>query len=166
MADRLAAVRTDARPQRRSVRGPAFDVVSVANSKNWLDTVGPLVTWVDVYDDFFGHGSGVYHRSTAPTNVFRGGHFFLIVGYDDSLGAWLCKNSWGTDWGMNGFGWIGYGESRIDTYGRYGVRNVNPDPWTKRRLHNGNLYESGNGTLHRNLEVVGSNGIPGPARVA
>jgi hypothetical protein len=157
--------RTDAPPYAptpdrngRSVRGPAFDVVSVADSKNWLDTVGPLVTWVDVYDDFYGVGSGVYHRSTDPANVLRGGHLFLIVGYDDALGAWLCKNSWGTNWGMNGFGWIGYGENRIDSFGRYGVRNVNPDPWTKRRLHNGNLYESGNGALHRNLEVVGSNG--------
>jgi hypothetical protein len=59
---------------------------------------------------------------------------------------------------MNGVGWIAYGECRIDTYARYGLRNTNPDPWTKRRLHNGNLYESGNGALHRNLEVVGANG--------
>lgn len=142
----------------RSVRGPAFDLVSVADSKTWLDTVGPLVTWIDIYQDFSGIGSGVYRRSTDPTNTFRGGHFFLIVGYDDALGAWLCKNSWGTTWGMNGFGWIAYGECNIDTYSRYGVRNTNPDPWSKRRLHNGALYESGNGAMHRNLEVTGSNG--------
>lgn len=142
----------------RSVRGPAFDVVSVANSKNWLDTVGPLVTWIDVYNDFSGVSGTVYRRSTDPSNAFRGGHFMLIVGYSDSLGAWLCKNSWGTGWGVNGFGWIAYGDSRIDAFARYGVRNTNPDPWTKRRLHNGNLYESGNGALHRNLEVAGSNG--------
>ena len=144
----------------RSVRGASngFDQVSVVNSKSWVDTVGPLVTWIDVYKDFSGVGSGVYHRSTAPANSFRGGHFLLIVGYDDALGAWLCKNSWGTGWGMNGFGWIGYGECNIDSYTRIGCRNTNPDPWTKRRLHNGNLLESGNGTLHRNLEVVGSNG--------
>lgn len=142
----------------RSVRGPAFDVVSVANSKDWLDTIGPLVTWIDVYNDFSAVHGSVYHRSTDPSNAFRGGHFMLIIGYDDSLGAWLCKNSWGTGWGVDGVGWIGYGECNIDSYGRYGVRNTNPDPWTKRRLHNGNLYESGNGALHRNLEVVGSNG--------
>jgi hypothetical protein len=142
----------------RSVRGPAFDVVSVADSKNWLDTVGPLVTFLDIYNDFSGVGTGVYRRSTARTNAFRGSHFFLIVGYDDALGAWLCKNSWGPNWGANGFGWVAYGEVRIDDFARYGARNLNPDPWTKRRLHNGNLYESGNGTLHRNLEVSGSNG--------
>jgi hypothetical protein len=157
--------RTDAPPYQptpdrngRSVRGPAFDVVSVADSKAWLDTVGPLVTFIDVYTDFGGVGSGVYHRSTAPTNTLRGGHLFLIVGYDDSLSAWLCKNSWGPWWGTGGFGWIGYTECNIDNYARYGARNLNPDPWTKRRLHNGNLYESGNGGLHRNLEVVGSDG--------
>jgi hypothetical protein len=142
----------------RSVRGPAFDLVSVANSKNWLDTVGPLVTFIDVYNDFSGVHGSVYRRSTDPANALRGGHLFLIIGYDDSLGAWLCKNSWGTGWGVNGVGWIAYGQCRIDDYARYGVRNTNPDPWTKRRLHNGNLIESGNGALHRNLEVVGANG--------
>jgi hypothetical protein len=142
----------------RAVRGPAFTSVSVADSKNWLDTVGPLVTYIDVYDDFSGVGTGIYKRSTDPSNAFRGGHLFLIVGYDDALGAWLCKNSWGTWWGMNGFGWIAYGECNIDSYDRSGVQNVNPDPWTKWRLHNGDLYESGNGALHRNLEVAGSNG--------
>lgn len=142
----------------RSVRGPGFDFMSVADSKKWLDTVGPVVTWFEVYQDFFGHGSGVYRRSTAPTNTSVGGHFMLVIGYDDARSAWLVKNSWGTGWGESGFAWIGYGESGIETYGRYGVRNINPDPWTKRRLHNGNLYESGNGALHRNLEVSGSNG--------
>lgn len=142
----------------RSVRGPVFDVVSIANSKNWLDTVGPLVTWIDVYNDFSGVNGTVYRRSTSPTNALRGGHFMLIIGYSDTLGAWLCKNSWGTGWGVNGVGWIAYGQCRIDDFGRYGVRNTNPDPWTKRRMHNGNLYESGNGSMHRNLEVVGANG--------
>jgi hypothetical protein len=142
----------------RSVRGPAFTSVSVADSKNWLDTVGPLAAFLDIYNDFSGLGSGVYRRSTDPANALRGSHLLLLVGYDDSLGAWLCKNSWGTAWGANGYGWIGYGEVRIDSFARSGVRRVNPDPWTKRRLHNGNLYQSGNGALQRNLEVLGSNG--------
>src|SRR6266498_4908976 len=59
---------------------------------------------------------------------------------------------------MGGYGWIGYDEANINLYAKAGVRNVNPDPWTKRRLHNGNLYESGNGELHRNLEVAGADG--------
>jgi len=75
------------------------------------------------------------------------------------------RNRWGQKWitmtrdqNPCGIGWIAYGECRIDDFARNGVRNTNPDPWTKRRLHNGNLFESRNGALHRNLEVAGSNG--------
>ena len=141
----------------RSVRAPAFQYIgSIEDQKIWIDSVGPLVTWLNVYQDFSGAGSGVYRRSTSPTNLARGGHFMLVVGYDDALGAWLCKNSWGTGFGANGYVWLAYGDSNVDDYAKCGLRGINPDPWTKRRLHNGNLYESGNGALHRNLEVVGS----------
>ncbi len=143
----------------RSVRGPAFTWVgSVAEQKKWLDTVGPIIAWFEVYNDLFAHGSGVYTHVNSPTNTIAGSHLALIVGYDDNQNAWLVKNSWGTTWGVNGYGWIAYGESNIDTYAKAGLTGTNPDPWTKRRLHNGNLYESGNGALHRNLEVAGAGG--------
>lgn len=37
-----------------------------------------------------------------------GGHAMLIVGYDDNRQAFLCRNSWGTKWGMAGYVWIPY----------------------------------------------------------
>ena len=44
-------------------------------------------------------------------------HAVLIVGWDDTAcegeGAWICKNSWGTDWGIDGFFYIKYGYCRI-----------------------------------------------------
>jgi Papain family cysteine protease len=82
----------------------------------------------------------------------------LVVGYDDGQNAWICKNSWGSSWGAGGYVLVGYGEAQIDTYAKAGLAGLNPDPWTKRRMHNGNLYESGNGALHRNLEVLGATG--------
>jgi hypothetical protein len=143
----------------RSVRGLAFEWPgSVQDCKNWIDTVGPVIAWLEIWSDFDGYTSGVYRKSTAPTNALRGTHFVLVVGYDDAQQAWLIKNSWGAGWGMGGYGWVGYGEANIDLYAKAAVRNVNPDPWTKRRLHNGNLYESGNGALHRNFEVAGAAG--------
>ncbi|WKZ16788.1 MAG: C1 family peptidase [Candidatus Jettenia caeni] len=143
----------------RTVRGPAFQWTgTVQQAKDWIDTVGPLITWLEVWNDFFGYSTGVYRRSTDPSNTQAGSHFMLVIGYSDALQAWLCKNSWGQGWGMNGYCWIAYGDSGIDSYAKAGVRNVNSDPWSKRRLHNGNLYESGNGSLNRNLEVMGANG--------
>lgn len=37
-----------------------------------------------------------------------GGHAALIVGYDDAKKAFLVRNSWGADWGMNGYWWMSY----------------------------------------------------------
>jgi hypothetical protein len=143
----------------RSVRGgDRIDLGVVADQKVWLDIVGPLTCWFEVYEDFQGYGSGVYSRLQHSQNNDRGSHVMLIVGYDDTLGAWLVKNSWGTNWGMGGYAWIDYGQTVIDEWAKVGVRNMNPDPWTKRRIHSGNMIESGNGSRHRNFEMVATIG--------
>jgi len=44
----------------------------------------------------------------------EGGHAVVAVGYDDNKkigktrGALLIRNSWGTDWGDHGYGWLPY----------------------------------------------------------
>ncbi|MDH3733943.1 MAG: C1 family peptidase [Gemmatimonadota bacterium] len=61
-----------------------------------------------------------------------GGHAVVTVGYDDerimtslngtaSTGAFLVQNSWGTEWGEDGFGWIAY---------EYVTRDRTRDFWT------------------------------------
>ena len=37
-----------------------------------------------------------------------GGHAMLIVGYDDAEGTWLIRNSWGTQWGEQGYARVPY----------------------------------------------------------
>ena len=39
-----------------------------------------------------------------------GGHAMCVVGYDDKKygGSFLIMNSWGPEWGNNGFGWVRY----------------------------------------------------------
>lgn len=37
-------------------------------------------------------------------------HAVVMMGYQSGKG-WLIKNSWGTDWGENGYGWIGKGNT-------------------------------------------------------
>lgn len=58
-----------------------------------------------------------------------GGHAMCVVGYDDRLegGAFQIMNSWGPEWGENGFGWVRYGDFKEFVREAYGV-----DPMPKR----------------------------------
>lgn len=47
-----------------------------------------------------------------------GGHAMLIVGYNRTTNYFIVKNSWGTDWGHDGYARISY--EYIQTYGKYG----------------------------------------------
>lgn len=84
----------------------------VADMKRRLAEDGPLQTRFDVYDDFNKYKKGVYRKSSKAK--YSGGHSVLCIGYDDSQQAWICKNSWGKDWGQKGYFMIGYGECGID----------------------------------------------------
>ncbi len=128
------------------------------NMKQWIDANGPISACFQCYPEFDGacQDNSVYIYSN-PNNDPPDGHCIVIAGYDDTKKAWLVRNSWGTGWGTGGYGWFGYGQGEhgLEYYTSYGVLGsaTNPDPWSKRRLHSGGLYESGDGTNHRNFEV-------------
>jgi len=84
---------------------------SLSVMKTAIAQSGPLITVFMVFDDFYSYTSGVYTRTS---DTAEGGHCICVIGYDDSQEAWLCKNSWGTGWGEEGFFWIGYGQCGID----------------------------------------------------
>ncbi|KAK4466825.1 hypothetical protein QBC42DRAFT_318930 [Cladorrhinum samala] len=136
-------------------------------AKRWISSVGPLTACFTVYEDFrrwnFSDASRAYAWDGKAKSV--GGHCVLVVGYDDSLGAWEFRNSWGSRWGNGGYGFIKYGTAKIDNGAKVGIANVNADPWAKKKHRNGILYESGNGATHRNFEVLRSNGTGGLTHV-
>jgi C1A family cysteine protease len=39
----------------------------------------------------------------SPTEQDLGGHAILICGYDDTTQSWIARNSWGDDWGLEGY---------------------------------------------------------------
>ena len=67
----------------------------------------PIAIAIPVNDDFY------YLNLSNPIYDFTGrfdpgGHAIVIVGYDDGRNAFKIINSWGTDWGLDGYGWIAY----------------------------------------------------------
>jgi C1A family cysteine protease len=87
-------------------------ILPVADRKNILATKGPLVAGMAVYGDFYSYQSGVYKHVSGE---LKGYHAVSCVGYDDAQQCWICKNSWGTNWGEAGYFRIGYGEAQMDT---------------------------------------------------
>lgn len=61
----------------------------------------------------FGNASGEF-AFPSPGDAVQGGHAVVAIGYDnnrrigDKKGALKIRNSWGTDWGEEGYGWLPY----------------------------------------------------------
>jgi Cysteine protease len=76
---------------------------------------GPLVTNMYVFEDFTAYSSGVYKHTKGEG---LGGHAVSLIGFDDVKRAWIIRNSWGPEWGINGFGYVSYDDdSGIGNHG-------------------------------------------------
>ncbi len=67
----------------------------------------------------FNQVNGVWIPVEEPLDSY-GGHAMCVVGYDDTKfgGAFEVQNSWGTEWGNNGYAWIKYTDfARFVRYG-------------------------------------------------
>ena len=54
-----------------------------------------------------------------------GGHAVVIVGYDDATREFKFVNSWDTDWGVNGYGYLSYSYvTSTSASGLYSIREV------------------------------------------
>ncbi|MBW2980006.1 hypothetical protein KY360_01135, partial [Candidatus Woesearchaeota archaeon] len=89
---------------------------------------GPATAQIRAYTDLSSYSSGIYEPSVGTNN---GGHIITVVGYNETGDYFIVKNSWGTGWGMNGFGylksWVVLNDSTILNRLRYatGADKVN-----------------------------------------
>jgi C1A family cysteine protease len=91
----------------------------VQQMKSKIANNGPQTTGMAVYTDFFSYKSGIYKHVTGG---LEGYHCVAVVGYNDTGGYWICKNSWDTGWGEAGGGEVG-GWFRI-AYNECGIQDV------------------------------------------
>lgn len=90
---------------------------------------GPVVTSMLVYQDFKYYTGSVYEHlanfvnnsGQTVTNSIAGSHAVLIVGYNDEQNCWYVKNSWGTEWGDDGYFRIKYDECNIGANDAFSV---------------------------------------------
>jgi C1A family cysteine protease len=96
------------------------DMPSVEQLKAALIEHGPLAITILGDNCFFVYRGGVFNgHNSGDTN-----HAIVLIGWDDSKSAWLIKNSWGTKWGENGFGWVEYGSNNVGLYAAW----IQPSP--------------------------------------
>ena len=93
-------------------------IPSTSSIKNAIYNKGSVAAavYADYYFQAYSGGTFTRNRSGSVN------HAILLVGWDDSRGAWRLKNSWGTGWGENGFMWIEYDCSNVgyaSTYVEY-----------------------------------------------
>ena len=103
-----------------SPNGSPEDIEAI---KTQIIQLGPVATCMHSTEDFkiWGrthHNPDDYYPYPGPDNQHN--HVVVIVGWKDDPsipngGYWICKNSWGTLWGYEGFFNIEYGSLNIDS---------------------------------------------------
>ncbi|NJP04319.1 MAG: hypothetical protein HC837_01155 [Chloroflexaceae bacterium] len=94
---------------------------SVEEIKQVMYEHGPVAATVCTGDAFQDYESGTFTTDESDQCVFSVNHGIILVGWDDSRGAWRLRNSWGEGWGEDGYMWIGYGVSNVGYNANYVV---------------------------------------------
>lgn len=75
-----------------------------------VGTVGPVSIAFQVASDFKLYTGGVYDSDVCESGPMDVNHAVLTVGYnkgeDVDAPYYIIKNSWGTDWGLDGYFWM------------------------------------------------------------
>ena len=99
--------------------GDGHSVPSVAAIKEAIYTFGPVGVALCVGNQFDRYTGGVFQ--TDETCNYAVNHAVVLVGWDDADQAWILRNSWGPDWGEDGYMRIRYGTSNVGYAANYVV---------------------------------------------
>jgi len=97
--------------------GDGDSVPSVAEIKHAMYTYGPVGVAMCVDGQFDRYTGGVFQTDETCDRVIN--HAVVLVGWDEPEQAWILRNSWGTDWGEDGYMRIRYGTSMVGFAANY-----------------------------------------------
>ena len=108
--------------------------------KNKIMTFGAIIIGFSDYNQYYDKINYTYYLP--PSSPLGQTHDVAIIGWDDNKitqapepGAWLCKNSFGTGWGIDGYFWISYYDKHCCHYDSRewcaSFQNVEPLPYNK-----------------------------------
>ena len=77
---------------------------------------GPIAVSMNMSGSF---GAAPNYIYTCPSNIATG-HAVIVVGFNDTGGYWIVRNSWGTSWGYeNGYYNVAYDNCAVQKYPYY-----------------------------------------------
>ncbi len=103
-------------------------IIDLQELKMTLATKGPCVIGVYVFRDMMETKDGKIKMPKKSERTL-GGHAICPVGYDDKKGLIKFKNSWGLNWGDNGYGYLPYeyiNKYMMDAWSSVDIEDSNP----------------------------------------
>lgn len=114
----------------RLFAGKEASDVKLESVKRSLINGNPVIIGFQVENAFY-YAKNVFEPDNLGTS---GGHAMCVVGYDDDMygGAFEIVNSWGNNWGNNGFIWVRYKD--FVNYTKYAYEMI-PPKQVKKKEH-------------------------------
>ncbi len=100
----------------------------IETTRRVLSSIGAVTAAIQAENGFRAYTDGVFEDANrTPQDIDLMGnmnHAIALVGWDDNpddsdMGAWILRNSWGPDWGLDGYMWVRYTSMRVNLLEKY-----------------------------------------------
>lgn len=115
-----------------------FSKTDIYSIKSFIQNYGGVAAeFESENNDYCNYADTTVFHYSKEKEFFSTNHCIVIVGWNDDFpatafpnyqgpnGAWLCRNSWGSNWGDEGYFWIPYGEYSLTHFTGFIIKPIN-----------------------------------------